>query len=397
MHFFTSVTSNYIPKARVLAKSVKRHCPDSVFYLVLCDDLPEAFHLEEEPFDHVLQIKDLGLPVENLEQWVFMHTVVELCTAVKGQAFIKIFESDGADKIVYLDPDIVVFDDLQELSHLLDTYSVVLTPHQVEPEKDADAVRDNEICSLMHGVFNLGFLAVRRSSEGIRFVKWWRERLIDHCYDNIPNGLFTDQKWVDLAPAFFDDLYILRDKSYNVATWNLTHRTVTEGADGKYYVDGKPLQFYHFSGFDSGAQELMLTKYAKDNPVLFKLRDWYIAEQEKEGQSILGKKLSVYEFFSNGEKITKDQRIVYRSRLDVMNAFPDPFKVNDQTKICYYWWYKSEIEQKSDAIEADKNNQVVQALQKELDHLRKQLEELKRSKSWRLTKPLRELKNILTR
>lgn len=395
MHFFTSVTSNYIPKARVLAKSVKRHCPDSVFHLVLCDNLPETFQIEQEPFDQVLHIEDLSLPVENVEQWIFTHTVVELCTAVKGQAFVKIFESTDAQKVVYLDPDIVVFDDLLELSGLLDKYSVVLTPHQVEPESEVDAIRDNEICSLMHGVFNLGFVAIRRSSEGLRFAKWWRDRLIDFCYDNIPNGLFTDQKWVDLAPAFFDDLFILREKTYNVATWNLTHRHVTEGEEGQYFVDGKPLQFYHFSGFDSGAQEVMLEKYGRGNPVLYKLRNWYIEEQEKEEQSVLGKKPSVFEFFSNGERISKEQRILYRSRHDLIQAFPNPMEVNDQTKICYYWWYKNEVSQKQTVAELDDNIRMITSLQNELNEVRRQLEDLKQSKSWQITKPLRRIKNIL--
>ena len=35
MHFFTSITSNYIPKARVLAQSVRDHMPDAQFHLLL--------------------------------------------------------------------------------------------------------------------------------------------------------------------------------------------------------------------------------------------------------------------------------------------------------------------------------------------------------------------------
>ncbi len=65
------------------------------------------------------------------------------------------------------------------------------------------------------------------TGQGRRFIDWWADRLRQFCYDEVPNGLFTDQRWVDLAPAFFDDIAIVRDPQYNVATWNLTHRRAT--------------------------------------------------------------------------------------------------------------------------------------------------------------------------
>ena len=43
MHFFTSVTACYIPKARVLAKTLKEHNEDAVMHLVISDDLPAVF------------------------------------------------------------------------------------------------------------------------------------------------------------------------------------------------------------------------------------------------------------------------------------------------------------------------------------------------------------------
>ena len=95
MHFFTSVTSNYIPKARVLARSVKTHNPDAVFSLMLADQLPEDVNLADEPFDEVYFLENLGITF--LEAWIFKHSLVELCTAVKGPTFLKIFQTTDAD------------------------------------------------------------------------------------------------------------------------------------------------------------------------------------------------------------------------------------------------------------------------------------------------------------
>jgi len=338
MHFFTSITSNYLPKARVLAKSVKKHNPDAVFHLVLSDKPPEGFNITNEPFDSLILIENLNIP--DLDSWIFKHSVVELCTAVKGPAFVKIFETTQAEKVIYFDPDIVVLHNLKNLSDILDKSSVILTPHQIVPDTTDDAIIDNEICSLKHGVYNLGFLAVRRSENGLNFLHWWRDRLLKFCYDDIPNGLFTDQKWIDLAPAFFDDIFILRDKTCNVATWNLTHRKVYADEDNALFIEGSPVKFFHFSGFDSGDQEIMLKKYAADNNALFNFRKWYIQELENAGQQEFGKIPCCYSFYSNGEKITNEHRRLYRSRLDLIQAFPKPALVNETDKICYFYWLK---------------------------------------------------------
>ena len=56
MHFFTSVTTCYIPKARVLAKTLKEHNPDAIMHLVISDDLPKNFDIKNEMFDFVKKL-----------------------------------------------------------------------------------------------------------------------------------------------------------------------------------------------------------------------------------------------------------------------------------------------------------------------------------------------------
>ena len=336
MAFFTSISSNYLPKALILANSVRRHRPEAPFYVVLCDKPPAELPRFGWAFSKVFLLEDLRLPVEDVEQWVFKHTVVELCTAVKAPFMVQAMEELQIDKLVYLDPDIVVLDKLQELETLLETHSVVVTPHLEEPESSLAAILDNEICALKHGVFNLGFLALRNTAEGRRFARWWCERSIHFCYDDIPNGLFTDQRWIDLAPGFFPDFYVLRDKSYNIATWNLSHRRVEKLADGRLCVAGAPIQFFHFSGFDSGAQLAMLNKYGAHSPALFELRDWYIAELDRAGQNEFGNLPWSFDCFSNGKVIRPEYRNLYREREDLRQAFPRPARV-EEGKSYYHW------------------------------------------------------------
>ena len=207
---YTSFTFSYLSKARLLAWSLKRFHPEWEFVAVITDKEPDGFifDIKNEPFDTV--IWGYELPIDNIESWMFTHNIVEMCTAVKGTV-LDILINSGADKVIYLDPDIAVFESLQPIVDFLDIYDVVLTPHQLKPDNHDMAIRDNEIGSLKYGIYNLGFVAISNRNEGKRFAKWWSDRLIDYCYDDVCNGLFTDQRWCDHAPVFFDNVKILVD------------------------------------------------------------------------------------------------------------------------------------------------------------------------------------------
>ena len=117
----------------------------------------------------------MGIP--DLRRWIFEHDVIELCTAAKGAMLCRLLEA-GARKVVYLDPDLALFDSLREIEVLLDHHNVILTPHQIEPDDERPAILDNEIGSLKWGIYNLGFLGVADTAEGRRFARWWRDRLL---------------------------------------------------------------------------------------------------------------------------------------------------------------------------------------------------------------------------
>ncbi len=333
-HIYTSVAVNYLPKARVLAESIKKFHSDWTIHVVLCDAKPEWFSLESEPFDSLLTLEELDIP--DLPAWTFKHSLVELSTGVKGFALSKILALPGCTEVLYFDPDIVVLSPLSPLVSEFENASVLLTPHLSEPEHDREAIVDNELSTLQHGIYNLGFIGVKNSEVGQQFASWWRDRLHDFCYDNIPGGLFTDQRWADLVPAYFPDHKVLRDPVYNVATWNLTHRIVSGSLRDGLLVNGQPLAFYHFSGFDNGAQEGMLNKYGRAMPALFELRDWYLSACEGHGQQVLSQVPWAYDFFDNGQPILPAHRKQYRETPELPLRFPHPFATEGEES--YFHW-----------------------------------------------------------
>src|SRR5687768_14218732 len=271
VHVFTSLSYSYLPKAMVLAETLKRFNPDWTLWAIVSDRKPvQPAGLEPSKyFDHVVHIEEWDVPLA----WIFKHDVVELCTAVKGMALRRLLQM-GAQKVFYFDPDIAVLARLSELEDELSGCNVMLTPHQLAPDWTTAAIRDNEICSLAHGIYNLGFLGVANTPEGLRFARWWEARLDEFCYADIPQGLFTDQRWCDLAPAFFEGVRIHKDPGCNVSSWNLSTRRVTQDTEGRLLVNNVPLKFYHFSKL--GELGLTMTaRYAGNEIEPYALWYWY--------------------------------------------------------------------------------------------------------------------------
>jgi hypothetical protein len=91
---------------------------------------------------------------------------------------------------------------------------------------------------------------VRRTAESALILDWWDARLRYYCYADYTDGLHTDQKWMDYAPALFtEQLQIVRHYGVNVSPWNLIERPLVK-REGIYYAGTDPLIFFHFSGFD---------------------------------------------------------------------------------------------------------------------------------------------------
>lgn len=241
---FTIVSKNYIAYARTLMASLKKYHPEYDRYLCLADEVNQSFDVSEEIFD-LVQADQLG--IDTFQDMTIRYDIMEFNTAVKPFMIEWLFANTDLDAVIYLDPDIQVFSRFDRLeSELLNGASMVLTPHITQPVEDG--LNPNDHHMLQSGVFNLGFIAVRRTDEAISFVRWWGRRLKTHCASDISKNLFTDQRWCDLAPCFLENLKILKNPGYNVAYWNLIQRSVELSDEGCWLVNGYPLVFFHFSG-----------------------------------------------------------------------------------------------------------------------------------------------------
>ena len=334
---FSSFTFAYLDRARVLFASLRRFHPDWDLVALMTDEPPEGFRLrlEEEPFDRVVHASELGVP--NFKAWLFKHDIVEVCTAVKGP-FLHQACASGADAVVYLDPDTALFASLDPVIARLESADILLTPHLLDPNTERQAILDNDLSASRTGIFNLGFVAIRTSGEGARFARWWNDRLLEFCYDDIPAGLFVDQKWCDHVPALFEKVGVVRDPGCNVASWNLSQRRVAIGRDGAITVNGAPLRFWHFTKLGPMG-DAMTRRYAGDSHAVYEVWRWYKDEVAAAGDSLIPARYWAYGAYDDGTPIDRAHRLLWRERADLRARFPDPFATESGG---YLGWLRDE-------------------------------------------------------
>lgn len=340
LYAFTSCALNYTPKSRALLESLREYAPDIQVCLALADDIGE---FEDEilgQFDHVFPLADI--PELNRPSWIFKHRIVELATAIKPFVLRKILDLPDCEGVFYFDPDMVVFHELTEMIDDLRANNIILTPHLTDPETTLRGIEDNELSALKHGSYNLGYIGVRNTDEGKRFADWWSHRLKHYCREDIPAGIFTDQKWIDLVPSFFEGVHIMRHPGYNVASWNMTNRHIKKVGPMKYTVNDRPLVFYHFTGFDSGAHVVMSDLYSQGNKDVAELVKWYTDRTGELAKDAIAKVPWAYLDYDDGTKISSEERLLYRDRKDLQAAFPNPFITKGDDGNGYKSWYKAD-------------------------------------------------------
>lgn len=331
---FTIVARNYVALANILGSSLKKYNPDVNFYIVVADSYADEDRNSFNTTHNVVKSQDLQ--IADFEQMAFKYNITEMCTAIKPAAFDYFFKN-ASEKVIYFDPDIMLFSNLNDLFDELDLSNIILTPHYCFPEKNYTGLfKEGNI--LFAGIFNLGFCAISNSLEGRKIVDWWNSKLLNWCFADKTEGLHVDQKWMDFVPSFFDKVKIEHNLGCNVAIWNWHEREIYS-VDSIYYVkhrgseiDGQKLVFYHFSNYHFKKADkidnfvpINLDKYVDINPINELYSSLLIQAKVAEEISSCAYR---YNSFNNNVPISQFQRRFYRRLLEKGILYQSPFETD---------------------------------------------------------------------
>jgi hypothetical protein len=257
---YTICSANYLPYAKTLADSFVEHNRDSLFIIALLDtysNIDAAFFAPHQ----IIPVADMA--IRELDDLNSSYDIFELSCALKPFVAEYILTAYSQSSVVfYFDADIQVFGSLENATAILQHHPLLLTPHVSCAPKDISTV-NLELGLLRTGLYNAGFFGVNRSATTFHFLSWWKGRLKDYCVNDAEHGLFVDQLWLNLAPVYFRETFVLHDAGYNVAYWNFEERKLTFNDEQIRVNENEQLVFFHFSGYDFSMPHT-LSKHKKD-------------------------------------------------------------------------------------------------------------------------------------
>ncbi len=244
--YCTYFDHNYLSRGLALYQSLSRHAPGSRLW-VLCLSreahdvlvalgLPDVVPVRMEEFEAAEPEVAATRATRSLVEYYFTCTPAWLLFVLDREM--------EAEWITYLDGDLYFFRSPEDIYGELNDASVAIIPHRYPQRLEKRLMK--------FGVYNVGWVGIRRDDAGRAVAAWWRERCIEWCHDYVDGDRFADQRYLDSFPRLSSRVRVIANVGANLAPWNIGNYTIGERAGEVVLDDTAPLIFFHFQGLRKG-------------------------------------------------------------------------------------------------------------------------------------------------
>ena len=261
-NFCTLFDSNYLSRGIALYRSLEKNC--------------ENFHLFVFAFDkrtyHLLKKLNLSkatiISLDEFEDEKLLavkpsRTIAEYCWTSTSSTILYVLENFEVDNCTYVDADVFFYSSPKPLFDELGDKSILITEHRYSPQYNKE---------LKAGKYCVQFVTFKKDENGIKALKWWRERCLEWCYARYEDGKFGDQLYLNDWTERFDGVHVLQHLGGGLAAWNFQKynlKIINNKIFGVEKSTGKEFEviFYHFhylKFFYNGKIELGRRKLSKD-------------------------------------------------------------------------------------------------------------------------------------
>jgi hypothetical protein len=239
IHYCTYFDHHYLTRGLALYRSLERHSPEFILWALSLDEAAtKALHALDLPRLRVTELADLEKFDPQLLDVKGSRSVIEYyftCTPSWTRFLLQTHPE--IDLISYLDADLCFYSDPTPVFEELGDQSVLIIPHRFPPELAHLAI---------HGTFTVGMVSFRRDQAGMSVLDSWRADCIEWCYDQLVDGKFADQGYLNSWPKR-PGVHVLEYLGAGLGPWNAMRFRIDLTREPPT-VDGMPLIFYHFQG-----------------------------------------------------------------------------------------------------------------------------------------------------
>jgi len=323
LYFATYFDARYLSRGLSLLSSLRQRSKNQFILHILCLDDTTYQFFKKRNWRDVNPIPLSTLYAEDTELAEVSETrhgadmIFTLTPSLIGFIFDHFPKTDF---ITYLDADIFFFEDPQLILDEIGSSSIAIIKHRFSWRNYT--LRD-------YGIFNVGWVSWRRDLQGLKCLHDYRKDCLNWCHDFIDGCNYADQRYLDRWPSLYQNLCIISHKGANVAPWNLDLRPISV-EDGKTYIGGEPLIFYHFHKFSidtNGQYHANLDSYIKpDSGVETALLEAIYAPYAK----IVGRLTNQEATVDTGVRHTKEDIIKHpKSDLPALEVFNETSHKNE--------------------------------------------------------------------
>lgn len=237
MNFCTLFNSYYLHKGLATYLSLERVTDDFHIYVMAfdkeCYEKLKSFNLKhltvelvddfETKYPELLAVK----PTRNMAEYCWT------CSAVITYHFITKY---NLTSITYLDADLYFINSPMVLIDEIGDASVGLSEHWFHYKNERA------------GRFCVQFLYFKNDKNGLKALKYWKDKCIEWCFARYEDGKFGDQSYLEDIYKYFENVHVIQNRGCGLAMWNYANYTFPDFShlvfEGKKY----PIIFFHFHG-----------------------------------------------------------------------------------------------------------------------------------------------------
>ena len=239
--YCTYFDHNYLPRGLALYYSLQRHAPGArLWVLCLSDACHQALMALDLPNLVPVRLADFEAANPDVAATRSTRSVIEYYFTCSPAWILFVLNSEpDLEWVTYLDSDLYFFASPDPIYDEMKDAAFGIIPHRF-----ARGLEDQR----RFGLYNVGWVSVRRRDDGVSALSWWRERCIEWCYDRVEGDRFADQRYLDRLPEMFAGVHVISHLGANLAPWNFADCHL-EWNDGNVEIEGRyPLVFFHFCG-----------------------------------------------------------------------------------------------------------------------------------------------------